>query len=106
MIYNTDTLTIKLRCYNSENHKEEVTNLACQLGAEVLFKTHHYLVKVINMNNEEVELEVDDGKKVSKHLLQVDKQICRDDEYWYATGNPNDPADKHGPILYMTLTRK
>lgn len=103
---NEETLIIHLRCYNSANREEQEINLPYRFGAEVKLTPHPYLIKVIRLDDEEVELEVDDGKKITKHIVQLNNRAERNDEWPYATGNPNDPVDTKGPILYMSLVRK
>ena len=103
---NENTLFIHLNCRNSANGERQEVDLPYREGASVTLSPHPYRVSVLRLNNEESELEVDDGKKATKHLVQLYCPKERDDEWSYATGNPNDPVDTTGPKLYMSLKRK
>lgn len=103
---NENTLFIHLRCHNSANHEDQEVDMPYKLGATITLKAHPYCVTVIRLDNEEVELEVNDGKKTTKHVVQLYNHAYRDDQWSYATGIPNDPVDTMGPELYMYLKRK
>ena len=103
---NENTLFIHLHCLNSANHEKQEVDMPYKLGASVTLKAHPYCVTVIRLDDEEVELEVNDGKETTKHVVQLYNHSYRDDKWSYATGNPNDPVDTTGPELYMYLKRK
>ena len=103
---NENTLDIYLECNNSENGERQSIYIPYQQGIVVQLTPHPYTITVLELNNEEVTLEVKDDEKTTKHLVQLYNFASRNDEHYYATGNPNDPVDTIGPILYMHLLRK
>ena len=103
---NEDTLFIRLECWETAKRLKQIMDLPYRESASVKMEPHPYVVTVLRLNNEEVELEVKDDCETTKHLVQLYNHTRRDDEYPYATGAPNDPVDTHGPSIYMYLLRK
>ena len=103
---NEDTLYLNVKCTNSVNQKKQTISLPYNKGAYVKMEPHPYEVTILDTNNEEVTVEIKDDKKTTTHLVQLYNGVSRSDEFWYATGNPNDPADQAGPVIYLTLMRK
>ena len=102
---NEETLYVLLECRNSEKGTRQDVRLPYRKGASAKLTPHPYVVTVLEVADEEVTLEVKDDDKTSTHLVQLYNHASRSDEHWFATGNPNDPADKAGPYIYMTLMR-
>lgn len=103
---NEETLELKIYCRDTAKHLEQETTLPYRVGASTTLTPHPYQITVLSTNDEEVEIEIKDKDKTTKHLVQLDTRVERNDEYGYATGSPNDPWDTHGPKVYVYLVRK
>ncbi|MCR5348923.1 MAG: hypothetical protein K6E59_04870 [Bacilli bacterium] len=103
---NEDTLYLFVECFNSKNNQRQNVDLPYRKGASVLLTPHPYQVTVLEVDEENVTVEIKDDESTTTHFVQLYHRTSRNDEEWYATGNPNDPADTIGPIIYVTLMRK
>ncbi len=103
---NEDTLYLHIEFWNSDNHTNQIADLPYKEGAKMLMEPHPYEVSILKLNGEEIEVEVKDEEKTTKHLVQLYLYAERDDQHSYATGNPNDPVDTAGPKIYLYLMRK
>lgn len=106
VICNEDTLYLEVYCRDSEKGTREKINLPYRKGIEVTMNAYPYQVKILNIHNEDVEVEIKDDRYTSQHLVQLYNYAERNDEHPYATGAPNDPVDYHGPRITITLLRK
>ena len=103
---NEDTLYVLIECSNSETNKKDKEELLYRKGETITMASHPYQVTILDTNNEEITVEIKDKDKTTTHLVQLYNPIERNDEHYYATGNPNDPVDTCGPLIYVRLLRK
>ena len=101
-----ETLQIKLYCRNSSNNQKETIYLPYEVGAQIKTGPYPYIITVLETDEETVKLKVEADSKSSEHIVQLYLYAERNDEHYYATGNPNDPVDTIGPLLSMELVRK
>ena len=99
-------LYINAKCVNSETGNKETKMLDYVEGLTTTFKAYPYVVTIKEIHGEEAVVDIDDGKKKTTHLVQLYNPADRNDEYSYATGNPNDPVDSAGPSLYLKIQTK